>query len=170
MVDYNTATRRGASLAVRLRAAVREGRVREIASGADVALLRAMVALAPPVALPLLAQALDWTEGYNRYKTSWRHDGYTRRSLDAVETAVETGALGGVFMVRGMRNHACAQVKFYGARYSLDTGGFEWGYRGTGPLGLVAALVTFGMDREEALERVLGESGDDWILKLTETD
>lgn len=161
MIDYHTAAHRGAPLDVQLRSALREGRVREILRNV---LLVDLVTLAPATALASIAAALDAAAGYNRYRTAPRQDGYTRPSMGAVETAVRTGALGDVLMVRGVRNLGCARVKFYGARYSLDVGGFEWGYRGAGPLGLASALTGFGMP--DAIDRVLAESRDTWIFKM----
>ncbi len=57
-----------------------------------------------------------------------------------------------------------AEITFIGRKACIVLRGFQWGYGGTGPMGLVRALYFFGMDREQALMFVVKEKRHKWAV------
>lgn len=84
-----------------------------------------------------------------------RHLSTTREGVDAVCHSLSTEKLGRVHMIEAIREGFDAEVIFYGDQGVLSVNGsFNWGYSGTGPMGLIEVMTLCGVPQEAADRRV----------------
>lgn len=79
------------------------------------------------------------------HTTAERNRGYTDPAM--ADVFLYRPKMGALDRVRGVIAGRWLWVLFCGTEGCIMIGGFGWGYRGTGPAGLIDSLTRFGADR-----------------------